>query len=98
MDFILPAGVDCLEVKEEDKLAIFIREVPSSITYEWSFETDIMPLARSFVKAEFPTIGENVTFDPLYFPFKFSIQAQMDIGNFILLVYKGNSSPQNTKP
>ena len=94
MDFILPDGVDCLEVKENDKVAVFIREVPSSITYEWSFETDIMPLARSFEKSEFPSIGENFTFDPLYFPFKFSIEAELDIGNFMsLLDIMGDYAP-----
>ena len=80
MHFILPAGLDCLKVQEKDKLAIFIKDVPSSITYEWSFEPDIMPLARSFEKAEFPTMGDNITFDPLYFPFKFSVEAEIDIG------------------
>ena len=86
MDFILQPGVECLEVERGDKLAVFIKEIPSSITYEWSFDSDTMPLARSFHRDEYPFVGENVTYDQLYFPFKFSIEAEIDIGTCALFV------------
>ena len=86
MDFKLQSGVECLKVERGDKLAVFIKEIPSSITYEWSFESETMPLARSFSRDEYPVVGENVTYDQLYFPFKFSIEAEIDIGKFQLFV------------
>ena len=80
MDFHYHDNTTCLSVSAGDQLGVFVKDAPSSLTYDWDFESNSAPLVHAFPGNDFPRIGENVTFDTLFFPFYFSLRADVDIG------------------
>ena len=71
----------CFIVGQGDVIGIFIRTIPSPITYVQNFK-DPNTLRKKFNNIEdYPVPGEVVTVDTLNFPYQFSIYMSVDIGD-----------------
>ena len=71
----------CYIVEQGDVLGIFIKSIPSPITYIQNFNNP-NTLRKKFNNAnKYPEIGDIVQMDTLNFPYQFSIYMSVDIGD-----------------
>lgn len=79
-DFLLTGSDLCLQVKAGDRLGVAIETVPSSVTYDWSFQSSQALVHSVSEPSLYPQIGDLVVFDSLYFPFQFSVMVKIELG------------------
>ena len=78
------ANGSCLEVKAADRVGVLVSVAPSSITYQFNFNSPFVLFHSVPSPIFYPQLGDVIDFDSLAFPFEFSVIVHVEIGNILL--------------
>ena len=71
----------CYVVEQGDIIGLFIKTIPSPITYVQNFDNPNTLRKQFDNDNDYPQIGDVITMDTLNFPYQFSFYMSIDIGD-----------------